>query len=415
MTEEVKADSSEGTSPTASPQKNGNDHSSRELDEKIIEQVEYYFGDINLPRDRFLQGELKKDDGWVELSTMLRFKRLAGICSDPEIIAAALLNSKLMQVSEDRSKIRRDPDLPLPENSLEHWQTVKHRTVYVKGFPLDATLDDVQSFFKQFGIIENIVMRRERSGTKAFKGSVFATFKDRETAKTFVNNDTKQYKGSDIIKMLQEDYWTSKQQRTRERKAADKNAKLGKKVAEISEQNKSYATTHFVKGLVLAVEGLPKEGVDIIKMKEFFNKFGTVGYVALQLDEQKAKIRFAGEEGGAGKAWEAAVAAADDGKVIFLGSEIKAHVLDGDEETEYWNDFNASKAKKSQNQNMGRRGRGRGRGQGNRGGRQKHESGQKRPNENGKEEAKEQGDSSPPKKPKLTVFNDDGNSEPSAE
>ena len=28
-------------------------------------QVEYYFGDFNLPRDKFLQEETKSDDGWV--------------------------------------------------------------------------------------------------------------------------------------------------------------------------------------------------------------------------------------------------------------------------------------------------------------------------------------------------------------
>ena len=27
--------------------------------------MEYYFGDFNLPRDKFLQEETKSDDGWV--------------------------------------------------------------------------------------------------------------------------------------------------------------------------------------------------------------------------------------------------------------------------------------------------------------------------------------------------------------
>lgn len=33
------------------------------VNEKILRQTEYYFGDINLPRDKFLQEEMKKDDG----------------------------------------------------------------------------------------------------------------------------------------------------------------------------------------------------------------------------------------------------------------------------------------------------------------------------------------------------------------
>lgn len=67
----------------------------------------------------------------VQLTTMLKFKRLAQISSDPRTIADSLKHSKLMQVSEDGSKIRRNPEIPLPENSLEYWQVVKRRTVYI--------------------------------------------------------------------------------------------------------------------------------------------------------------------------------------------------------------------------------------------------------------------------------------------
>lgn len=33
------------------------------VEANIVRQVEYYFGDANLPRDKFLQAEMKKDDG----------------------------------------------------------------------------------------------------------------------------------------------------------------------------------------------------------------------------------------------------------------------------------------------------------------------------------------------------------------
>lgn len=67
----------------------------------------------------------------VQLTTMLKFKRLAQISSNPKVIGESLKHSKLMQVSEDGSKIRRNPEIPLPENSLEYWQVVKRRTVYI--------------------------------------------------------------------------------------------------------------------------------------------------------------------------------------------------------------------------------------------------------------------------------------------
>ena len=40
---------------------------------KVIRQLEYYFGDSNLQRDKFLQDEIKKDpEGWISLETMLK-------------------------------------------------------------------------------------------------------------------------------------------------------------------------------------------------------------------------------------------------------------------------------------------------------------------------------------------------------
>ena len=37
------------------------------LEKKIIRQVEFYFGDRNLRRDKFLLEQIKKDDGCIQL------------------------------------------------------------------------------------------------------------------------------------------------------------------------------------------------------------------------------------------------------------------------------------------------------------------------------------------------------------
>lgn len=62
---------------------------------------------------------------------MIKFNRLAQMSTDVDVIAEALKHSKLIEVSDDKAKIRRDPKLALPENSLEYWQSIKHRTVYI--------------------------------------------------------------------------------------------------------------------------------------------------------------------------------------------------------------------------------------------------------------------------------------------
>lgn len=62
---------------------------------------------------------------------MLKFNRLTKLCDDADRIAQVLQDSLLIHVSDDNQKIRRNPEIPLPENSLEYWQEVKNRTVYV--------------------------------------------------------------------------------------------------------------------------------------------------------------------------------------------------------------------------------------------------------------------------------------------
>lgn len=120
------------------------------VERSIIDQIEYYFGDANLFRDKFLQGEIAKNDGWVPLSTMLKFKRLAALSEDPAVIVAALDKSDegLVEISADRESVRRHPERPLPEKNEETRKEVISRTAYVKGFPLDMEMPALLEFFK---------------------------------------------------------------------------------------------------------------------------------------------------------------------------------------------------------------------------------------------------------------------------
>ena len=81
-------------------------------------QVEYYFGDYNLPRDKFMQEQLKSnEDGWIGIDVMLKFQRLTKICDNGDTILQALKDSaeKLIEVDLENKKIRRNPEKPLPE------------------------------------------------------------------------------------------------------------------------------------------------------------------------------------------------------------------------------------------------------------------------------------------------------------
>nr|XP_033800052.1 lupus La protein isoform X2 [Geotrypetes seraphini]XP_033800053.1 lupus La protein isoform X2 [Geotrypetes seraphini]XP_033800054.1 lupus La protein isoform X2 [Geotrypetes seraphini] len=189
---------------------NGDKASILDLEKKICQQIEYYFGDHNLPRDKFLKEQIKLDDGWVPLETMIKFNRLSRLTTDFGVIAEALGKSKtgLLEIHEDKTKIRRSTKKPLPEVNDQYKTAIKNRSVYVKGFPTDASFDDIKEWFEDKGPIENIQLRRTIQ--KAFKGSVFVVFDSNESAKKFIAVPNLKYKETDLIILSKEDYFTKK-------------------------------------------------------------------------------------------------------------------------------------------------------------------------------------------------------------
>ncbi|GMT28522.1 hypothetical protein PFISCL1PPCAC_19819, partial [Pristionchus fissidentatus] len=329
-----------------------------DVNEKIVHQLEYYFGNINLPRDKFLQEKMKSDEGWIPLAIMTTFNRLKVLCEDVEKIAEAVSSvpSDILQLSEDKLKIRRNISNALPENSLEYWQKIKNRTVYMKGFPVDTKLDDIMKFAAKFGNTENVLMRRVKT-ERTFKGSCFVTYKTREEAEAAQKSDSK-FDEVELSKMMQEDYWALKQKETKEAKAVAQAAKRAKADEEHTAK-KAPKPVHFEKGLVLSLHNIPEDAT-IAKIKEILAPHGPVGYVVHEAGSKEAQIRFHGEADGARKAWEKANEAA---KLKMGENELEGRVLEGEEEEKYWSDFNEQKARRNESS------RGRGGGRGGRGGR----------------------------------------------
>ncbi|KAK3600424.1 hypothetical protein CHS0354_023632 [Potamilus streckersoni] len=175
------------------------------LEKKIIRQVEYYFGDINLPRDKFLLEQIKEnEDGWVTMETMVKFNRLKELSEDFDVIAGSLRKSTsgLIEVSEDNKKVRRSPKQPMPENTAARRQELLDKTLYVKPFPLDVTLDRLMEFFEGHGNVEGLLMRKDMK--KKFKGSVFITFKNKEDADKLVNAESVKFEDTELIKKLKQ-------------------------------------------------------------------------------------------------------------------------------------------------------------------------------------------------------------------
>lgn len=320
--------------------------SKNELD--IIRQIEYYFGDANLARDKFLQGEIEKDEGWVPLTVLLTFKRLSQLSEDAKVIAAALQKSDegLVEISADQTKMRRHPERPIPEQNEEHRKEVMSRTVYLKGFPATTEMSELIDFFLPFERTVNIVLRKyhdKPTKTYIFKGSVFVTFASKEQAATVLAADLK-YKDTVLVKKTQEAYMEEKKE---ERIVKDK--KRGK-------NKKEEVAFALPKNAVLFLEGFA-EATTRENIKTSLAEFGgDIAFVDFSKGDKKGYVRYSAENIG-----KEVVAKLTDGKFKVDEAEITVRLVEGDEETEFLKKVIENMKSRRSNTNRGRRGGGGGR------------------------------------------------------
>ncbi|XP_023942363.2 la protein homolog [Bicyclus anynana] len=302
-----------------------------DVESGIIRQVEYYFGDLNLPRDKFLREQVKLDDGWIPLDILIKFNRLAKLSTDIEVIANAINKSTtgLLEISDDNKKVRRNPEMAIPEMNEERRKELTSRTIYAKGFPKHHSLDEILKFFKQFEEVENIIMRRyldRQTKKKLFKGSVFATFKTKEQAEKFLNTKDLKYEEQDLLVLWQDAYVVQKQ----EEYAARKDNKDKKKKNQDKEQTEKKEEFKLPKGTVMHFsQGHDKMTREDIK--EALKPFeGTVAYVDFKVGDSEGWVRMA-QENFAKEIMEKI----PDGKIKIGESEVVFRLLEGEEETAY--------------------------------------------------------------------------------
>lgn len=114
-----------------------------------------------MQRDKFLIEQIKLDDGWVPMTVMLNFKQLINLSNNIDVILKALEASDLMEISEDRKKIRRSPKHPLPEYNEQYRKAQEARTIYVKGFPqTDMNIQKLKVFLAPYKPFETIVVSK---------------------------------------------------------------------------------------------------------------------------------------------------------------------------------------------------------------------------------------------------------------
>ncbi|XP_077355057.1 la-related protein 7 [Festucalex cinctus] len=143
---------------------------------EVKKQVEFWFGDANLHKDRFLKKLIdSSDDGYVDLSVVASFNRMKKLTSDTKLIARALKNSSVVEVNLEGDKVRRL--LPIGDVPVD----VDIRTVYVELLPKDVTHNWIEKVFSKCGRVVYASIPRYKS-TGDSKGFAFVEFENPEQA-----------------------------------------------------------------------------------------------------------------------------------------------------------------------------------------------------------------------------------------
>lgn len=202
--EDAKADDAKLEEPKSEETKTEEAASEFEPEE-VLKQVEFYFSDSNLPKDKFLWRTVQSNqEGWVSISTIASFNRMKKF-RPLSAVVDALKKSEFLVVSENGEMIKRkNPILP-PSDSDK--QSRFQRSIYAKGFGEETptTQEDLEAFFQPFGKINEVRLRRDDN--KKFKESVFVEFADSEDAKKFLELSEKpKYKDNELLIMSKPAY-----------------------------------------------------------------------------------------------------------------------------------------------------------------------------------------------------------------
>jgi len=84
-------------------------------DASVQKQIEFYLSDANLARDKFFREQIQTDkEGWVSIAHFLNCNKVKAMGISSERIANSCADSTLVEVSNDKTKVRRKDNASLP-------------------------------------------------------------------------------------------------------------------------------------------------------------------------------------------------------------------------------------------------------------------------------------------------------------
>ncbi|KAJ3696428.1 hypothetical protein LUZ61_000133 [Rhynchospora tenuis] len=361
--------------------------------QNVLRQVEFYFSDSNLPRDKFLRTAVKESpDGLVSLALICSFGRMRQILgldrdTKPESVPAGIIDavsdvlksqSTTLRISEDGQKVGRIAELMKPEEMIEQLDS---RTIAASPFPFDITLEDVEAFFGKHAKVNSVRLPKHVSDKRYFCGTALVEFSEEEDAKKTLDK-TLVYAGAELTLKPKKEYDVERKKQIEEqnKKNPDKGPSYPKGVVisfqlekkkklsnskklepEVHQENESSEVEGESNE---SAEAKPsKEGQDdklenpgsvsdeigggqITRedLKEVFGKFGNVKYIDFSMGQDSGYIRYEDSKGVETARTMAEVS--DDGGLLVKDHIATVQVVTGEEEEKYWKELQEKRESK---------------------------------------------------------------------
>eukprot|EP01097_Dermamoeba_algensis_P000684 TRINITY_DN1243_c0_g1_i1.p1 TRINITY_DN1243_c0_g1~~TRINITY_DN1243_c0_g1_i1.p1 ORF type:complete len:360 (-),score=116.84 TRINITY_DN1243_c0_g1_i1:253-1272(-) len=325
-----------------------------ELEKKIIKQVEYYFSDSNLPRDKFLLGEMAKNtENYVSVEVIASFTRMKALTTDLSVVKEALKKSTILALSEDGSSVRRTT--PLPENV-----DFTKRKIYARRIPDNTTIEQVEALFSPFGKVTRVQLRKTPEGI--FKRSVFVEFSTEQEAEEALKQKIT-FDGAELTLLSVEAYNQEKKEEIEQKKGKKRKAKTEDSEKKQGEGEQSEPKQRdYTPGTVLKFDGIAPTTLGALKDK--FNELGKVQFVTYAPDATSGYVRYQTPE-----ETQKSLSHFTENLSLLGPEKPSITLLSGDEEKSYWEIALKEISERGKNKGKGnRRGPKRG-GSGGRGGR----------------------------------------------
>ncbi|CAN1837955.1 La protein 1 [Linum perenne] len=228
--------------------------------EEVLRQVEYYFSDSNLSRDKFLSKTItSSEDGLVSLALICSSKKLKAhlklgkvkqedIADDTlKAVAQTLRSSGSLQLSGDGRKVGRVTPLLNPEEIAEK---LDQRTVAVSPLPFDINRESLQFFFQStwqdLFQVNSVRLPKHIANTNAFCGTALVEFSSDEEVQKILSQ-------SFTIGSLQLEL-KPKKEFDAERAQKSKDFKAANSQLDAKHKENSSTKAYYIKGLIVGFQ-----------------------------------------------------------------------------------------------------------------------------------------------------------------